>query len=237
MNDERSKEFENTQDRAGKRELSLLEAFDLVLASIPPDDRNRRELFVLRSEITSQEEMIGEARQMIEKLEEVIKKVTSPANRIGTYLSNPAHETAHIVVGAADYYCNVDPRINLAKLQKGTRVLVNEAYVIVGDLGFETAGPVTKIAEVLGPDRLRVGAEHGTQSLVLQRSAMLAKAPLKAGDDVRVDANYRVALELLATPQSRDHYLDVMPQLPWEKVGGQQEALQAIRDAIELPLL
>ena len=30
--------------------------------------------------------MIGEARQMIEKLEEVIKKVTSPANRIGTYL-------------------------------------------------------------------------------------------------------------------------------------------------------
>ena len=35
MNDERSKEFENTQDRAGKRELSLLEAFDLVLASIP----------------------------------------------------------------------------------------------------------------------------------------------------------------------------------------------------------
>ena len=39
----------------------------------------------------------GEARRMIEKLEEVIKKVTSPANRIGTYLSNPARETAHIV--------------------------------------------------------------------------------------------------------------------------------------------
>lgn len=237
MNDERSKEFENTEDRAGKRELSLLEAFDLVLASIPPHDRNRRELFLIRSEIAAQEETIGEAQQMIEKLEEVIKKVTSPANRIGTYLSNPARETAHIVVGGADYYCNVDPRINLAKLKKGTRVLVNEAYVIVGDLGFETAGPVTKITEVLGPDRLRVGSEHGLQSLILQRSAELMKTTLKSGDEVRVDPNYRVALEVLSHPQSREHYLDDVPELPWEKVGGQDQALQAIKDAIELPLI
>jgi proteasome-associated ATPase len=237
MNDERSNEFENPDDRPGKRELSLLEAFDLVLASIPPDDRNRSDLFLIRAEIAAQEETIGEAQQMIEKLEEVVKKVTSPANRIGTYLSNPARETAHIVVGGADYYCNVDPRINLAKLRKGTRVLVNEAYVIVGDLGFETAGPVTKITEILGPDRLRVGSEHGLQSLILQRSAELMKSKLKSGDEVRVDPNYRVALEVLPHPQAREHYLDDVPELPWEKVGGQDQALQAIKDAIELPLL
>jgi proteasome-associated ATPase len=237
MNDERSKEFENPDDRPGKRELSLLEAFDLILGSIPPDDRNRRDLFLIRAEIAAQEETIGEAQEMIQKLEEVIKKVTSPANRIGTYLSNPARETAHIVVGGADYYCNVDPRINLAKLKKGTRVLVNEAYVIVGDLGFETAGPVTKITEVLGADRLRVGSEHGLQSLILQRSAELMKATLKSGDEVRVDPNYRIALEVLAHPQSREHYLDDVPELPWEKVGGQDQALQAIKDAIELPLI
>ncbi len=218
-------------------QISLLEAFDRAVASLPLDNFARERLLALRAEIAAQEEMVGDAREMIEKLEQVIKKVTSPANRIGTFLGSPARDTAQIVVGGADYYCNVDPRISLGKLQKGTRVLVNEAYVIVGDLGFETAGPVTKVAEVLGPDRLRVGAEHGTQSLVLQRSAQLAKAPLKAGDDVRVDANYRVALELLASPQSRDHYLDEVPELPWEKVGGQEEALQAIRDAIELPLL
>src|SRR5438477_8032496 len=179
MTDERSKQFENPEDRAGKPELTLLEAFDLVLASIPPDDRNRRDLFVLRSEIAGQEETIGEARQMIEKLEEVIKKVTSPANRIGTYLGNPARETAHIVVGGADYYCNADPRINLVKLKKGTRVLVNEAYVIVGDLGYDLSGPVTKITEVLSGDRLRVGTEHGVQSVVLQRAQDLIKASLK----------------------------------------------------------
>jgi proteasome-associated ATPase len=109
--------------------------------------------------------------------------------------------------------------------------------VIVGDLGFETAGPVTKITEVIGKDRLRVGSEHGTQSMVLQRSADLSATTLKSGDEVRVDSNYRMALEMLSSTKSQEHYLDVVPELPWDKVGGQERALEAIKDAIELPLL
>src|SRR5207248_10105644 len=223
----------------GKHEddLDLVDRIDLLIASLPASDPIRRELLDLRLEISQREETFVEARQTIEKLEEVIKKVTSPANRIGTFLGAVSKETAHIVVGGADYYCNVDPRIPMGKLKKGTRVLVNEAYVIVGDLGFETAGPVTKITEVIGTDRLRVGSEHGLQSLILQRSAELMKTGLKSGDEVRVDPNYRVALELLPHPQAREHYLDDVPELPWEKVGGQERALQAIKDAIELPLI
>ena len=235
MSDERSKESEEFGEST--RELPLLGQFDRVIASLPPGDPIRRELLDLRPDISAREETIVEARQMIEKLEEVIKKVTSPANRIGTFLGATSRDTAHIVVGGADYYCNIDPRIPLAKLKKGTRVLVNEAFVIVGDLGFETAGPVTKITEVIGKDRLRVGSEHGTQSIVLQRSADLATSTLKSGDEVRVDSNYRMALEMLSSTKSHEHYLDVVPELPWEKVGGQEDALQAIKDAIELPLL
>src|SRR6202171_4329853 len=233
MSDERSEGFEGREENR----RTLLDAFDRVIALLPPGDPVRRELLDLRPDVADQSQMIGEARHMIEKLEEVIKKVTSPANRIGTFLGATSKDTAHIVVGGADYYCNVDPRIPLAKLKKGTRVLVNEAYVIVGDLGFETAGPVTKITEVIGEDRLRVGSEHGLQSLVLQRSAALMKVTLKSGDEVRVDPNYRVALEVLSHPQSREHYLDEVPELPWNKVGGQEHALQAIKDAIELPLI
>lgn len=235
MSEERSREFESFDEPASN--LPLLDKLDGVIASLPPGDPIRRDLLDLRPHVSDQSQMIGEARQMIEKLEGVIKKVTSPANRIGTFLGATSKDTAHIVVGGADYYCNVDPRIPLAKLRKGTRVLVNEAFVIVGDLGFETAGPVTKITEVIGKDRLRVGSEHGTQSIVLQRSADLATSTLKSGDEVRVDSNYRMALEMLSSTKSHEHYLDVVPELPWEKVGGQEGALQAIKDAIELPLL
>src|SRR5258707_9081172 len=235
MSDERSEGLQGGEANSGPR--NLLDAFDRVIASLPPGDPIRRDLLDLRPQISEREETIVEARRMIEKLEEVIKKVTSPANRIGTFLGATSRDTAHIVVGGADYYCNVDPRIPLAKLKKGTRVLVNEAFVIVGDLGFETAGPVTKITEVIGKDRLRVGSEHGTQSIVLQRSADLATSTLKSGDEVRVDSNYRMALEMLSSTKSHEHYLDEVPELPWEKVGGQEQALQAIKDAIELPLL
>src|ERR1700726_1099078 len=235
MSDERSEGLEGGEENSGTR--NLLDAFDHVIASLPPGDPIRRELLDLRPEISEHEETIVEARRMIEKLEEVIKKVTSPANRIGTFLGATSRDTAHIVVGGADYYCNIDSRIPLAKLKKGTRVLVNEAYVIVGDLGFETAGPGTKITEGIGQDRLRVGSEHGTQSMVLERSSDLASSTLKSGDEVRVDSNYRMALEMLSSTKSHEHYLDVVPELRWEKVGGQEQALQAIKDAIELPLL
>ncbi|MBO0696163.1 MAG: AAA family ATPase, partial [Verrucomicrobia bacterium] len=235
MSDERSEGLQDGVGDSGPN--TLLDSLDQVIASLPPGDPVRRDLLELRPQIFDQQETMVEARRMIEKLEEVIKKVTSPANRIGTFLGATSKDTAHIVVGGADYYCNVDPRIPLAKLKKGTRVLVNEAFVIVGDLGFETAGPVTKVTEVLGEDRLRVGSEHGLQSMVLQRSADLADSTLKSGDEVRVDSNYRMALEMLSSPKSHEHYLDNVPELPWEKVGGQEAALQAIKDAIELPLL
>ena len=221
----------------GEREFDLLDRIDLLVATLTPGDPMRRDLLDLRREISEREETLGEARQMIEKLEEVIKKVTSPANRIGTFLGSVSKATAHIVVGGADYYCNIDPRIAMPKLKKGTRVLVNEAFVIVGDLGFESAGPVTKITEVIGDDRLRVGDKHGTQSIVLQRSADLANTSLKQGDEVRVDSNYRMALEMMSAPGSQEHYLDSVPELPWTKVGGQEQAISAIKDAIELPLL
>src|SRR5256885_2560330 len=235
MSEERSREFEGFDEPASN--LPLLDQLDRIIASLPPEDPVRRDLLDLRPHVSDQSQMIGEARQMIEKLEEVIKKVTSPANRTRPFPSKPGGEKANVGLGGGDYYCNVDPRINLAKLKNGTRVLVNEAYVIVGDLGFETAGPVTKITEVLSDDRLRVGSEHGLHSMVLQRSADLATSTLKSGDEVRVDSNYRMALEMLSSTKSHEHYLDVVPELPWEKVGGQEAALQAIKDAIELPLL
>jgi proteasome-associated ATPase len=233
MNEERAPEYGGYSSEPA----TPLEILERIVASLPPGDPTRSEIIGLRSSVAEQEEMIQEARQTIEKLDEVIKKVTSPANRIGTYLGSPNKETAQIVVGGSDYYCNVDPRISVSKLKKGTRVLVNEAYVVVGDLGYDLAGPVTKITEILGNDRLRVGQDHGVQSIVLQRSQDLLKTNLKVGDEVRVDSNYRIAIEVLSRPTSQDYFLETVPEISWSMVGGQEEALSAIKDAIELPLL
>ena len=216
------------------------DAHDIIvetLASLQPGDPLRDALLSVREEVAEQQAIVREAREAIEKLEAVVKKVTAPANRIGTFLGSPAKDVAQVVCGGSDYVCNIDPRLPAARLKRGTRVLLNEAFVVVGDLGCDTTGPIAKITEIIGPDRLRVGTEHATQSTILQRGADLLSQSLKTGDEVRVDPNFRVALEILARPHADEYYLDTVPELPWEKVGGQESALREIRDAIELPLL
>jgi proteasome-associated ATPase len=224
--------------------LGLAERVERLAAQLQPGDPVRTQLLDLHAELGERDDIMAEARETIEKLEAVVQKVTAPANRIGTFLTayprfDEGRPTmlAQIIVGGAEFYCNVDPRIDVRGLRRGTRVLVNEAYVVVGDLGYDRAGPVVKVAEILGPDRIRVGSDVGQQNMVLYRSELLAKEKLKAGDEVRVDGNFRVALEVLDRAKQNEYYLDSVPELPWEKVGGQAEAIEAIREAIEGPLL
>lgn len=230
-------EFSDKWGGGQRDESTALELVDKLIASVPEGDPTRFDLFRLRQQIQEHDLTLTEARAAIEKMDEVIKKVTSPANRIGTFLGFPKKEIAHIAVGGHDYYSNVDPRIDTKSLKVGTRVLVNEAYVVVGDLGYDNAGPVGKITDVLKDGRLRVGQEHGLHSVVLHRSSDLLEAKLKAGDEIRIDPAFRVAVELLNTSEKQEFYLEDVPELPWTRVGGQTEAIQAIKDAIELPLL
>src|SRR5260221_14528265 len=216
MNEERAPEYGGYSSEPA----TPLEILERIVASLPPGDPTRSEIIGLRSSVAEQEEVIQEARQTIDTLDEVIKQVTSAANLIGPFLGSPNKETAQIVVGGSDYYCNVDPRINVNKLKKGTRVFVNEAYVIVGDLGYDLAGPGEKITEILSSGRLGVGQEHGVQSIVLQRSQDLLKTNLKVGDEVRVDSNFRIAIEVLSRPTPQDYYLETVAEIPRRKVEG-----------------
>jgi proteasome-associated ATPase len=156
---------------------------------------------------------------------------------VGTLLNLPKADIALIINGGTEFYCSIDPRLAQSKLLIGTRVLLNEAYVVIGDLGFENGGPVAKIQDLLPDGRLRVGQEGGLANTLVIRSAALGKEKLKPGLEIRLDSSQRVALEVVAGAQSRDHLLEQVPELPWEKVGGQDEARQAVRDAVELPLL
>ena len=73
--------------------------------------------------------------------------------------------------------------------------------------------------------------------LVLQRSALLVKEKLKPAMEVRLDVNQRVALEVIGISKRVERSLETVTELPWSSIGGQAEAVQAIRDSIELPFL
>lgn len=229
--------FEFSDKRPECGETTPIELVDKLIGSTAESDPSRYDLFRLRQQIKEHELTLAEARAAIEKMDDVIKKVTSPANRIGTFLGCPKKDVAQVAVGGHDYFSNIDPRLDVKTLKIGTRVLVNEAYVVVGDLGYDNSGPVSKIVDTMKDGRLRVGQEHGLHAVIVQRSSDLLDAKLKSGDEIRIDPSFRVAIELLSSQEKKEFYLEAVPVLPWSNVGGQKEAILAIKDAIELPML
>jgi proteasome-associated ATPase len=217
--------------------LSLLQLVDVIVAKLPSRHSAIMDMVYLRDRVAEVEEINDQARQTIEKLDAVVEKLRSPAFRVGTFLMPVEPDKAHVCASGTDYVCRIDPQIPLASLQIGQRVLLNEAFAIVLGLGFDRNGPIVRIDELLSAGRLRIGQESGLISSVLLRSALLAKEKLKPGMEVRLDANQRVALEVIGIGKRIERALETVTELPWSSIGGQSEAVQAIRDTIEMPFL
>jgi len=218
------------------RALSLL---DRVLAlSRNEDSRVINLMLLLRHQLETDEAQFEEAQKLLAEYEEAYQKLTQPANRIGTYLGEAADGNASVALGDSEYICAVDPKLEDPEFAVGDRVKLNEGFAIVGDLGPWPNGAITKVSEVLEGGRLRVSTDAmGQSSRIVVRGAPLEEAALKQGDEVRLEPNARVALEHFPQAEVRDYYLEEIPEIPWEKVGGQEEAIRVIRDAIEHPLL
>ncbi len=217
--------------------LSTLQLVDLISSKLPPRHSSLLDLIYLRERIGSLEEVNFQAQQALEKLDAIVEKLRSPAFRVGTLIMLIEPDKAHVCVGGTDYVCRLDPQIPLSSLQIGQRVLLNEAFAVVQGLGFDRNGPIVRIDELLSDGRIRIGGESGLTQTVILRSSLLSKEKLKAGLEIRLDVNQRVALEVIGVGKRVERSLETVTELPWASIGGQDEAVQAIRDTIEMPLL
>lgn len=241
MSDRRPPADHESKDRidepSSKTGIDPLELIEQCLVSFPEGDARQKLLYKLRHAVTLSQAAHQQRELEFKKVSEVVAKLTAPANRIGTLLDVPGHGLARIVVGGAEYYANVDPRVPETDLKVGTQVLVNEAYAVIKTLGYDRNGPILKLAEAMIDGRLRFEQEMGRQSLILQRSTDLVGVELKAGDEIRIDPSHRVAIEKMQDRKASRHVLDETPKVTWEQIGGQNEAIAGIRKAIEYPLL
>ncbi|MDT3776478.1 AAA family ATPase [Nitrospira sp. MA-1] len=226
--------FSKSSRQSGISPLALI---DQCLASLPEGDQRIPLLYQLRHRLVEQTTASQQQEADMKKLQGVLEKLTAPANRIGTLLGQPDEGVARIMVGGAEYYANVDPRLERDGLKVGHQILVNEAYVVIRSLGYDRSGPIVKVREILGDGRLRIDQEVGRQGILIQRAEELASADLKVGDEVRLDPTHKIAIERLENSQGQSHLLAELPTVRWEHIGGQQEAIGAIRRSIEYPLL
>jgi proteasome-associated ATPase len=217
--------------------LSTLQLVDLIAHKMSMHGSVPHDVTLLRRRIEEMEEVQDQARSAVEKLSEAVDKLRAPALRLGTLLQKLPKGRALVCVAGTDYVCNLDPSIPEVSLETGTRVLLNEAFAVTDSFGFDKNGPVVKVVESLSDGRLRVGNESGISDLVVVRSSLLAKDKLKPGLELRLDPNQRVAVEVIGTAKRLDRTLTRVEPILWKDIGGQHEAVQGIRDSIELPFL
>jgi len=249
---------ETSAEYSSEMQLQATWILDEIIKMTPRNDVRLGYMMALREQLETDEAMMGEAQKVIAEFEEAYNKLTAPANRIGVYLgavepdvkarpkfrlgrpsaAEPESTTVRIALGEQEYITNVDPKLDALNLKVGTQVKVNEAFAVVGDLGYAPGGPIVKINDVLADGRLRVSMDaQGVQSRVVYRGEGLLSVNLKSGSEVRMEPNFKVALEYFEAKESGDYYLEEVPVLPWNRIGGQEEAIGVIKDAIELPLL
>lgn len=209
-----------------------------IIRETAREDPRLPRLFALRQILESQGKRLQEADKLKSEYEETFRRLTSPANRLAVYLGSVDDATALIAIGDQEYVAGVSPEFSDGSMKVGTRVKVNEAFAIIGDLGYHPGGPLAKVGELVGEDRLRISTDpQGTQSRIIWRSDDLRSATLRAGDEVRVEPNLKVAIEHFPTKDVQDYFLQEVPPIEWSQIGGQEHVIQVINDAIQLPLL
>ena len=217
--------------------LSTLQLMDIISHKLAVQGVLPADMALLRRRVEEMEDMQDQARTAVEKLSEAVDKLRAPALRLGTLLQKLPKARALVCVNGTDYVCSVDPSLPEVSMETGARVLLNEAFAVTDSFGFDKNGPVVKISELLTDGRLRVGNETGISDAVVIRSSLLSKEKLKPGLDLRLDSNQRVAVEVIGMGKRLDRSLARVEPIPWSRIGGQHEAVEAIRDSIELPYL
>lgn len=202
------------------------------------DQRVASLLSALRSELKHEQNDQEEKDKMLAAYEEAYEKLTSPANKVGVYLRELEDGKILVALGDTEYVALVDPKMDGDLLQPGIRVMLNDAYAVVGVLPSAPVGVLIKVNEAMEDGRLRVGADvQGGQGRVIGVSADLKDAKIKSGDEVRLDQTAKVAVEHFPKQETRDYFVEDVPVTPWKNIGGQEAAINLIRETIEMPML
>jgi len=218
---------------------SLLYLIDR-LSRLRPDDEVERKNYLssLREAVQRHEKQLEDQRDQLTQYQEAYEKLTSPANRTAVFLSWLDDGLAMIAMGDSEYVVQVDPKLDKCALQTGAFVRLNEGYAVIGVAPMPSSGNLITVREVLQGGRLRLGSDSpGETSRIVVTGSQLKGAQIATGDEVRLDATGRIAIEHFPKKETRDYFFEQIPEIRWDQVGGQQEALRLIRETIERPLL
>jgi proteasome-associated ATPase len=194
--------------------------------------------------------MLETAKAEILRLKNALDQEGQPPYSFGTILQlNPKRHSAPGSSGQAVTEESVDifnsgrkmrvgisPLVNINQLSVGQEVLLNEALMVVAALGYERAGDLVTLKELLGSDRALV-VGRADEERVIRLSGALQAQKLRVGDALSFDTRTGYALEKIPRSEVENLVLEEVPDITYQDIGGLGPQIEQIRDAVELPFL
>ena len=194
--------------------------------------------------------MLETAKQEILRLKNALDQEGQPPYSFGTVLQlNPkrhasagnggqaaTEESVDIFNAGRKMRVGISPLVNISQLAVGQEVLLNEALMVVAGLGYERAGDLVTLKEMLGPDRALVVGRADEERVIRLSGALLAQR-LRVGDALSIDSRTGYALEKIPRSEVENLVLEEVPDITYQDIGGLGPQIEQIRDAVELPFL
>ncbi len=185
---------------------------------------------------------LKEARAQIVTLKEEVDRLAQPPSGYGVFLTRHDDGTVDVFTGGRKLRVAVSPAIEVDSLRRGQEVLLNDALNIVDALGFERAGEVVMLKEVLESleggiaDRALV-ISHADEERVVYLADTLMGAVLRPGDSLLIEPRSAYAYERIPKSEVEELVLEEVPDIDYHDIGGLDRQIEQIRDAVELPFL
>jgi proteasome-associated ATPase len=181
-------------------------------------------------------ETLREAQEQLQTAKEHIDKLSAPPNNFGIFLKSNDDGTIDIDISGKKWRVNVAPNINIQHLKKGQELVVNANLNVVSFEEFESQGEIVKVKEVLDGNRVII-THRADEERVVELADSIKAESLKFGDNVLMNPQSGLLLQKMPKVEVEDLMLEEVPDVKYSDIGGLDEQIQQIRDAIELPYL
>ena len=180
---------------------------------------------------------LQQAKENIAALRDEVDKLTQTPNAYGTFLAHNDDGTVDVFASGRKMRVALHPAIEPESLQRGHEVVLNESLNVVLARTFERSGEVVTVQEILEDGRRALVVGRGDEERVAEISDALLDTRLRAGDSVLMDPRSWLLLEKLPRPEIEEVVLEEVPDVTYADIGGLDDQIEALTDAVELPYL
>lgn len=180
---------------------------------------------------------LRELREEVVQLGERVEKLTRPPSPYGIVVGRNPDDQFDVLVNGRKLRVSVGGNIDCDSIELGSEVLLNDSMSIVESRHPEHAGDVVTLTKVLEDGIRAIVLFRGDDERVCELSDSLRGANLRSGDLLRLDSRSNLLLERLLQPEVEHLLLEHVPNVTFADIGGLDDQIEKIRDAVELPFL